>query len=61
MFEDNILMRVCAGLGLIVSLIFIICSFIPALEFEKELPAREGAVIRIVAMIMVIGFIRGAF
>ena len=61
MFEDNIFMRMCAGLGLIFTTLIFICSFIPALQFEREVPKAEEAIVRIIGMIMIIGFIRGAF
>jgi hypothetical protein len=59
MFDNNIIMQICAGLGILIMVLLIIGSFIPALGFEEDLDHPN--LLRASFVVILHGLLRGAF
>lgn len=59
MFVNNIIMQAAATLALICVAALLVCTFIPSLEFEKDVEHPNG--VRVVFLIVMLGLLRGAF
>lgn len=58
-FENNIIMQVCAVLGLIATSVVLIVTFVPSVDFEDEV--AHPNFVRAAFVIVILGLLRGSF